>query len=235
MKIVSIAFAVCLGFVTTGCVTAVPYDRTSANVTRVALVSPQLPDEASVQLQSTVGMSFGLVGALIDAGLQENRDNASNEMLDAHEFDAREVFMDRVAEQLTAQSYAVIPLEMERDSDFFPDATEYPDIQNADAYLDIIVLAYGYAAAGIGDSTPYRPHYHIRTRLTRVSDDAILFEDTVVYNPMVAANQVVTVTADPAYQYVDFDTMMAAPPEQLMEGLRDAAIRTADAMTGLMR
>jgi hypothetical protein len=235
MRLVSIAFAVCLGLITTGCATAIPYDRTSANVTRVALVTPKLPDEASVQLQSSIGMSFGLVGALVDAGLQENRDDAFNEVLDAQGFDATEVFMDRIREQLTAQGYTSVPLEMERDSDFFPDAAEYPGIQNADAYLDIIVLAYGYAAAGIGDATPYRPHYHIRTRLTRVSDDAVLFEDTVVYNPMVAANQVVTVTADPAYQYVDFDTLMAAPPGQLIEGLRDAAIRTADAMTGLMR
>ncbi len=234
MKHISIAVAVFFGLVLTGCATAVPYDRTSANITRVALLTPQLPDEASVQLVSTVGMSFGLVGALVDAGMQENRDSDFNEVLDAHQFDANEVFMDRVAEQLTAQGYAVIPIEMERDSNFFPEAEEYPDVQ-ADAYLDIIVVAYGYAAAGIGDATPYRPHYHIRTRLTRVSDDAVLFEDIVIYNPMRAAEQFVTVTADPAYQYVDFDTMMAAPPEELIEGLRDAAIRTADAMTGLMR
>lgn len=53
----------------------IPYDRTAAgNPKTIRVLTPAAPEKASVVLAATVGQSFGLIGALIDAGMQSSRE-----------------------------------------------------------------------------------------------------------------------------------------------------------------
>ena len=69
--------------------------------------------------------------------------------------------------------------------------------QPIDAYLDLIVGAYGYIAAGLQDSAPYRPIFIVSARLTRARDKTVLMQDAVVYNPLNPNDRVVTIAPMP--------------------------------------
>ena len=60
----------------------IPFDRATAGAIKtIAVVPPAMPDDGSVVLASTVGQSFGLVGALVDAGMAANRDSHFKDLL----------------------------------------------------------------------------------------------------------------------------------------------------------
>jgi hypothetical protein len=231
----SLAFTIiAVGLALAGCPTAsIPYDRASAgNVTNIGLITPVFPDDATVVLASSVGQSFGLIGALADAAMQSGRDSTFNEILNERQFQTREAFLERVTAQLEQQDYEVTAIEIDRNGNDFLD--EYDSEEPVDAYLDIVVSRYGYTAAGIGDSTPYRPSFYLKAKLTRASDNAVLMQDTVAYNPYGPYEDAVSIAPDPNYEFIDFDAL-EAQPDDAVEGLEDATNRTADALSGLMR
>lgn len=106
-----------------------------------------------------------------------------------------------------------------------------------DAYLDIAIVDYGYVAAGIFDSTPYRPFVGAHCRLVRASDGAMLMQDMVVYNPVVTAGpqqRAVTLSPDPIYTFKDFDTL-TADPANAMKGMNTALSDVANSIGTLVQ
>ena len=237
MKKTLLVLLVPLFAVLAGCSTLpeIPYDRmTAGEIKSIGIVSPKFPNEASVILATSVGQSFGLVGALVDAGLQEGRENSFKKMVQTQNFAAQDVFMQRLSAALQEHGYTLSDVSATRRQDNFVD--KYP-AGSSDAYLDMVVVNYGYIAAGIGDSTPYRPMVSVKVRLVRATDSSVLMQDTVLYNPYNVAGgtaKAVTISPNPSYEFTTFDDL-EEKPEMAVKGLEDAIHQSAAAVANLLR
>jgi hypothetical protein len=213
----------------------VPFDRTQGNqIQHIGVVTPKFPNGSSVILASTVGQSFGLIGALVDLGLQHAREVKFEEILKQQGFSTQDAFIAKLTATLQAEGYQVSMIEVQRQgSDFhqhYPVGTE----PRVDAYLDLIVTGYGYIAAGIGNSTPYRPIWQVRVRLVSAKDSSVLMQDLVTYNPYGRAEHMVTIAPDPAVQYTTFE-QLAADPVGSVKGLQNATDQTAETIAKLLQ
>jgi hypothetical protein len=212
---------------------AVPFDRSTANIKTIGILTPAFPAGPKVVLASTVGQSFGLIGALIDAGMQANRDATFTSMLASQRFSAPDAFSAALAQAVKSEGYAVEMIPVTRDTDDL--LTDYHVATNikVDAYLDVAVAVYGYVAAGIGDAHPYRPVLGLYCRLVRAADGTVLMQDTVAYNPVNPRGNIITISPDPTYTFVDFDSL-ASSPQQSEAGLEDAVARSAQSVAKLL-
>lgn len=80
-----------------------------------------------------------------------------------------------------------------------------------DTLLDVS-FNFGYLAAGM--STPYRPFVYAELKMVRASDKAVLMQRTIAYNTLNTVNipeTAVTIAPDPAYEFKDFDALIADP------------------------
>src|SRR5258706_14413214 len=69
----------------------VPYDRaTAGNIKTINVITPATPDRPRVVLASSIGQSLGLIGALVDAGLQDNRETKFQAVVSARNFKGQE-------------------------------------------------------------------------------------------------------------------------------------------------
>jgi hypothetical protein len=104
----------------------IPFDKSSAGIHRIGLLTPGFPSGPSVVLASDPGQSFGLVGALVDAGLQSNRDSRFKAILVSNGFQPSDNFWADLVSELQKDGYVVASLPAYRDrTDFvkqFPPA-----------------------------------------------------------------------------------------------------------------
>lgn len=208
----------------------VPYDRATATVKTINLVTPATPDRARVVLATTVGQSFGLIGALIDAGMQQAREDKFAAIASSRNFSARDSLLQYLDAGLKADGYQVNMVGVGRQKlEFLKD---YPAQPTGDAHFDVL-MNYGYVATGI--STPYRPFVYIECRLVRASDKQTLMQRTVVYNPIFGVpEQAVTVAPDPTYVFDDFEALQA-DPEKAVKGVDRAIEEAAKAIGTLLQ
>jgi hypothetical protein len=214
----------------------VPYDRPDT-IKTIGVVTPRFPEGPIVFLASNVGQHFGLIGALIEAGMQADRETKFKAVLDQRSFSAQQTFLQSLTAELQSRGYAVTPITLARGTEDFATSYATEGAPKVDAYLDVVVANYGYVAAGIGKSTPYRPIFTIKTRLVSAKDAALLMQDNVIYNPIqpaMARQEIVTIAPDPAYVFVDFDSLMASP-ESAVKGLHVATEQTAQVVGKLLR
>jgi hypothetical protein len=218
--IILLAFA---AWLLAGCVApSVPFDRQAADVKTIGVVTPRVPDGAVVFLASNVGQSFGLIGALIEAGMQAARESAFQDATADQGFVPRDEVLQGLVKGLKDKGYEIVPITTARFGSEFLDA--YPPTQGVDAYLDVVVAAYGYVAAGIGPSTPYRLHVDLRVRLVAPNYKSVLMQDRVVYNqigPLGMGSTALTLPPDERFHYASFDNLKAAPRDAIV-GLRTA-------------
>lgn len=202
----------------------IPYDKTvAAQVKTIAIITPRFPDGPNVILASTIGRSFGLIGDLIDAAMQANRESQFKSLLERQNFSMADEFLKQLGDDLQAEGYTVVTVPVARDkADFL---AQYPAAQ-ADAYLDLVAIGYGYVAAGIKSSLPYRPILAVRARLVKSQDSSVLMQDAVVYNPIGPFDHWVTIAPDKSQQFPDFDALIA-DPVHAVSGLETAADQTA--------
>jgi hypothetical protein len=237
MRPVKLGMAALVAVVLSACqsLPQVPYDRaTAGNIKTVYVVTPAMPERPTVALASTVGQSFGLIGALIDAGMQSSRESDFEAIAKAQNFNGKETLMRHLDASLVANGYALVhdtsarkTSTLLKDKDF-----ALPAGTAADAYFDI-VMSYGYYASGI--STPYRPYVSMTAKLVRASDKALLMQKSVFYNPLgVAPEQTVTIAPDPAYEFQDFDALKA-DPEKAIKGMDVALQQVAGALGTLLK
>lgn len=223
-----------------GCATqpVIPFDKSMAgDIKTVGIVTPAMPEKPSVWLASTIGQSFGLIGALVDAGMEASREKDFWTEIDGAHNPPKATFLTAMTEALQAQGYTVKTIDVkDRKSDFLK---SYPPAQDTqvDAYLDVRVFNYGYVAAGIGDSTPYRPFAYVDCKMIRASDNAVLMQDDVFYNPITQgpvrpSGNGVTISPNPDYVFVDFDALKADPPNAT-KGMNDALQQAAAAVANL--
>lgn len=228
-----------LAFLVVGCAApGIPYDRSAAEVKTIGFVTPSVPADASVVLASSVGQSFGLIGALIDAGIQSSREAKFKDVLTQHNFAAETVFVQNMTAALRQYGYQVALIPLTRpDSEFL---ARYPTESEAkvDAYLDVVVNRYGYAAAGIRSSTPFRPWVAVRVRLVSAKNGDVLMQDTVIYNainPGAPYNaHAVIVAPDPGYEFGSFDDLVGSPANAV-KGLHVALEQSAQTVSTLLK
>ncbi len=225
-----------------GCVTskklAVPFDRQSTSVHRIGILDPQFPEDAMVSVAVSAGRSFGLIGALVDIGAQVDRETRFGAELERQSFRGKDMFVTNLRQAIEAEGYETVLVSLPRPENggyvaTYPAANEH----DVDAYLDIVVSAYGYMAASSSQSTPYRPATQVHARLVSAEGQTLLMEDGVYYNPfnpMRLAGTVVTLSPDRAYAFATFDDLMAEG-EKASEGLGKALEATSTAMAGLLR
>lgn len=232
----------CVLFLVAGCATtkpAVPFDRSTASSIKViGLLTPDLPSEPSAVLASSVGQSFGLIGALVDAGMKDGRDGSLRDILAAQQFAAEKAFTDDLTASLKARGYEVKLIPVSR-SDKGQLLKAYPtqNENQVDAYLDVVSVNYGYVAAGVAGDTPYRPFLYTDCKLVKANDGSVLMEDSVNYNPMMAAgadSAHVTISPDPAYAFEKFSEL-EADPAKATKGVSIAFTQTTDAIGQLLR
>lgn len=230
-KLVGLVAALSLGACASPYV-ATPYDRASAGVTGIAVVEDSLPEKAIAFEVASVGSNFGLIGALIDTGIQLERQDAVNDALAGIQFDAEGELETRLISALSAEGYKVAPLPggPRKKRDWLESYPAAP--AGTDAYLDIAVLHYGYMSSGAGQ--PFRPAVGAKVKLVSVANGATLMENQIVYNPLNTVQGVVTIPPNPAYAFQNRSDLLA-DPARLAAGIEDALNQVADTATQLLR
>jgi hypothetical protein len=210
---------------------ATPYDRAAASVQEIALVDDSLAPRVMAYEVASTGSNFGLIGALVDAGIQASRQDAVNDALAGIGFDPETRLERRISDALEGQGYRVALLEGEREKRDFRES--YPGApEGTDAYLDVAVTQYGYMSAGAGQ--PFRPTVYAKVRLIRASDNAELMENMILYNPIMPTQGVITLSPNPAYVFRNREELLA-DPARLAAGIETALDEVADTAARLLR
>lgn len=212
---------------------ATPYDRASANVQSIVMADDAVPPKLSAFEVASIGSNFGLVGALVNAGIQAGREDAMTKALATVDFDPEARLEARMVSTLAAQGYQVAvvdgPLRAKRDF-----MAAYPAAPaGTDAYLDVVVTNYGYLSAGAFQ--PWRPTAQATVRLVSAADPSnVLMENVIVYNAMYPVEGVITLTPNPAFSFTNQEEM-EADPAKLAAGIEDALNQIADTAAQLLR
>jgi hypothetical protein len=214
--------------------TEIPFDRSTAGVRTIGVLTPDVPAKPSAVLASDIGQSFGLIGALADAAMQARRDDKLFAIMIAHQFVAGTSLGNDLVAALRSHGYEAKLVPVARDKSGF--LKTYPTEPGVDAFLDVSAFAagYGYVAAGIGSTQPYRPFVWLNVKLVHAGDNAVLMQDTIMYNAINANSKWITISPDPAYQFADFDTLVANP-DQTVAGENASLQQTANQIGMLVR
>jgi hypothetical protein len=212
---------------------AIPYDRGSGRpISSVGVLTTHWPDTPRAMLASSVGKNLGLIGSLVDLAMEEARNSQLHAIANAHHFVASDRFDTDLRAAIAADGYRVVPIVQSRsDSNYLSD---YHTLTGADAWLDCAGLYWGYIAAGIADSTPYRPSVIVKCRLVRATDQTILMRDTLFYNPVGLTGTFVELAPDPSFAYVTFDKL-TADPNGAVAGMDAAFQHTTQAVGTLLK
>lgn len=211
-----------------GCVsnTEIPFDHASnPGIKKIGILTVDVPNQASVILASDIGQSFGLIGALVDASMEASRESKFNALLHDKDVVAGSLMLGDLKTSLAEHGYTAVDIAADRSKPGLLKTYPAAGANAVDAYLDVSVFGYGYVAAGIAKSNPYRPYVNLKVRLVREHDGAVLMEDTVLYNPVVRTGAIVdkavTISPDPSYAFSDFDALTGAP-DKAASGLSGA-------------
>ena len=217
----------------------IPYDRTATpEVHSIAVLSPGFRDKPTVFVAASPGRSFGLIGGIIEAGIEANRESRFAEAIGHTDIKPRQEFTDALLAAVTAQGYSTQLVPVNHPEDGF--ATDYKPAADitADAWLDCYAPNWGYLAAGTADTTPYRPMLAARCELVRPADRKVLMRDTVWYNPLSmnggAASQSVTIAPDPRFAFVTSDDL-DADPAKAVDGVRTSFTHVTGAIGRLLQ
>ncbi len=197
---------------------ATPYERAQHNIQRVSIIDDAMPDDAIAYEVASAGSNFGLIGALVDAGIQASRRNAVNEALDSVNFDAEAQLEQRLSSSLSSLGYNVAPLTANTRTKYdFMEA--YPETSGVDALLDVSVQHYGYLSAGMGQ--PFRPSVSAHVRLVKADDKTTLMENIIYYNVMYPQDGTITLPPNPEYEFKNREALLENP-QRLADGINDA-------------
>ena len=90
-----------------GCATKpeIPFDKGANNIKTIGILTPSEPDHGSVVLASSVGQSFGIIGALVDTGMRMSRESKFNTLLGQESF----IFQDELLKSLSDKLSSLHP------------------------------------------------------------------------------------------------------------------------------
>jgi hypothetical protein len=199
----------------------ISYDRGADHIKVITLLEPaggEKPTLRSAAPVSPLGM-FGVIGALADLQIQGSHEDHYATLLESRQFSPRALLIADITRILAAEGYAVNYAEVARpDLDFL---AQYPPAATgaSDAYLDIVLMSYGYFALAGFD--PYEPVVHVKFRLIRPGDSKALMQGSFVYSGYDKG----AARPDPAFDYphyTDFDTDVDRSIKGIEQGLSEA-------------
>ena len=180
----------------------------------------------SVFMLNHPGASFGLIGGLIAAGDQASKEKKFREILARAGFEPLPYFKERLALHMSEKGYELMwPASQvetsKNDRSSLGLRKAYAGQDGVDAQLDVNFGFVGYAAAGAGDASPYRPTVTIGARLVSADGQDNLYTDYIAYNNVFNLAKAVAINADAQYSYPGFDELNDAGPTAV-EGLKAA-------------
>lgn len=209
---------------------AVPYEADTAGVETITLIEDVGSAKVLAYEVASVGSNFGLVGALIDAGVQSSRRARVEEALTAAEFDAQDYFRTELTTALETLGYDVETIQLgERER--LELLETYPANDDVEAYLDVVLRSYGVLSSGAG--TPFRPHSSAEAQLYRPGDGSILMRNTVHFNTIGTPTGQIVLTGDAADAFRNREDLLD-DTDELLTAIKDAISQTAQTIAGLM-
>lgn len=208
-----------------------PYTPPAEPINSVGIIDDPLPENAiAAEAASTMG-NFGLIGALIDAGVQASRKDRVNDALESINYDAEGTFEAYLVEALDKKNIQAAVVEGP-DREKRKLLTDYPAApEGVQALMDFSVGAYGYANAG---NQLWRPHVTADVKLVDAATGDTLLENRIVYNPINPQQGVITLSPNPQYAFQNREDMITQP-ERLGEGIDEALRDVVDAALRLMQ
>ncbi|WP_404419086.1 hypothetical protein [Brevundimonas vesicularis] len=222
----------------TACATpyvATPYERSASNVRTITVLDDSAEDQAIAYEVASMGSNFGLIGALVDAGIQAERRAALNRALETASFDGETLFETRLAEKLGSQGYQVKVQKTDAPRGKRDFLVSYPTPEGpVDAYIDVVVTHYGYLSAGAFQ--PFRPSVGAKVRLVAANDPTkILMDNRIVCNMMnTEGSGAITLSPNPAYEFKNREALLE-DPARTAAGIQDALYQVADTAAQLLR
>lgn len=203
----------------------VQFDRTKSAPRSIALVSVVQPKKISVVNMGGAAGAFGLVGGLVQAGINEDNSNTYTDMAKKNNVSFSEMVTSSLSKQLEAKGYAVIlandvtvPLTVD-EKDF-----DYSSITvKTDAILHVWYTVNGYISPP--NSTSYQPWIVINARFIDGKSKAKLYIRTLMtcgwpYKNKDETKVEAVVACGEKYRYSSFDDL-TNNFQQSVEGLRD--------------
>jgi len=214
----SAAAALIFAVFATGCVSMPDqqaFNREAhANVKNVAVLETW-PTRTSVFMLHHPGASFGLIGGLIAAGDQASKEKRFRELMEKAGFDPLAYFKERLDHHMSARGYTLRWPESQTqtgkvDRGSFGLRKHYKGQLDVDAQMDVNFGFVGYAAAGAGKNSPYRPTVTVGVRLVSPDGKQNYFTDYFAYNNLFNLQKAVALNADEAFSYPSFDDLESA-------------------------
>ena len=211
---------------------ATPYAAGSQRIERVAIADDSVPSGLSAVEVASMGSNFGLIGALVDAGVRDSREDALEAALATISFDAEDALERYMVEALARQGIQASLLNgPQRERRVF--LADYPGAPaGVQAYFDLVLSHYGYVSAGHGQ--PWRPTADAMVRLVSAADGRVLLENRIAYNTRRTPRGVITLSPNPEYEFHNREEMLSNP-ERLAAGIRDALHSVAATAATLIR
>lgn len=208
-----------------------PYSAPATPVTSVAIVDDSLPENAVAYEVASTMSNFGLIGALINAGVEGSRKNRVNEALDSVEYTPEENFEQFLVAALAENEIEATVLEgPAREKREF--LREYPEAgEGRQALIDFSVTSFGYVNAG---NQVWRPTVLADVKMVDALTGKMIMENRIAYNVVNAQTGVITIAPNPKYVFANREEMVTQP-EMLAEGIDDALKVVAETAVRLMR
>ena len=209
----------------------IPYTAPATPVTTVGIVDDTLPERAVAYESASTMSNFGLIGGLIDAGVQASRRDRVNDALASVNHDPEGTFEGYLISALAQNGVSATMVDgPDREKRAFLEA--YPDAPaGAQALVDFNVKSYGYVNAG---NQMWRPTVAADVRMVDVLTGKPIMENRIVYNAVDAQAGVVTISPNPTYVFQNREDMISQP-ERLAEGIDDALKQVAETAVRLMK
>lgn len=210
----------------TGCVSMPEqqaFNRDTHNLKTIAVLETHRT-QASVFMLNHPGASFGLIGGLIAAGDQASKEKKFRATMEKAGFEPLGFFKERLTAKMTERGYTLIWPESQIETNKNARGSlglrkAYASVPGVDAQLDVNFGFIGYAAAGAGAGSPYRPTVSVGVRLVSPDGKQNYYTDYFAYNNVFNLGKAVALNADSKYSYPRFDDLEAAGADSV-EGLK---------------
>ena len=208
-----------------------PYTAPATPINSVAIVDDSLPDDAIAYEAASTMSNFGLIGALVDAGVQGSRKSRVNDALEGISYAPEANFEKFLIAALAEKNIAATVMEGKpREKREF--LASYPAAPaGTQALIDFNVTSYGYVNAG---NQMWRPIVTADVRMVDAMTGKPIMENRIVYNGVNTQEGVVTIAPNPDYVFQNREDMVSNP-DRLAEGIDDALMQVAQTAVRLMR
>lgn len=216
-----VATSVC-AVLLSGCASLPKTELDSANRQRlksIALLQVTEPAGESVVNLGGAAAGFGLIGGLVQAGINTSHTNTYTKQIADKQVLFAPVVVDGITQKLSASGYVVVDLHDQKPkvaSDGKSD--DYSAIQtDADGILNVWFTSFGYVSPP--ETGDFIPWVVVRARLVDAKTKQDMYFKTFACGWDIKGNSV-HVISEPTYRYGSFDALTSAA-DQSVQGIKD--------------